>query len=312
MTGFLSTLSRRLERLAWDSYSAGFRAMGLERASDAGAALLRAVGPRTGVHHIARTNMRQAFPDAHERELDALLDAMWDNLGRTLGEVANMDRIDLNPGGKHLEVENLQALDAINASGRAVVFVGGHFANWEMQPAFIGHYMTNCGIAYRAVNNPLVEERIRAMRTAYGVNFFAPKGASGARVIMSELKSGASIAMLTDQKMNDGIAAPFLGREGMTASAPARMALRYGLDIVPMSLRRLDGVRFRITVHDPIEKPDGQSAAAVLEATTRINAFLEAQIHAAPSQWFWVHRRFEKALYRTTDTSSASSASGSI
>lgn len=312
MSGFLATLSRRLERLAWDGYSASFRAMGLERASDAGAALLRAMGPRTGVHHIARTNMRLAFPDAHERELDALLDSMWDNLGRTLGEVANMDRIDLTPGGKHLEVENLEALDAINASGRAVVFVGGHFANWEMQPAFIGHYMNNCGIAYRAVNNSLVEARIRAMRTAYGVNFFAPKGASGARVIMSELKAGASIAMLTDQKMNDGIAAPFLGREGMTASAPARMALRYGLDIVPMSLRRLDGVRFRITVHDPIEKPEGQSAAAVLDATTRINAFLEAQIHAAPSQWFWVHRRFEKALYRKPDMSSASSASGSI
>jgi len=312
MTGFLSTFSRRLERLAWDGYSAGFRAMGLERASDAGAKLARRVGPRTGVHHIARVNMRLAFPQAHERELDALLNAMWDNLGRTLGEVANMDRIDLNPGGQHLEVENLEALDAINASGRAVVFVGGHFANWEMQPAFIGHYMKNCGIAYRAVNNPLVEDRIRAMRTAYGVNFFAPKGPSGARVIMGALKDGASIAMLTDQKMNDGIAAPFLGRQGMTASAPARMALRYGLDIVPMSLRRLDGVRFRITVHDPLEKPQGQGAAAVLEATTRINAFLEAQIHAAPSQWFWVHRRFEKALYRTTDTSSASSASGSI
>ncbi len=312
MSGFLATVSRRLERLAWDGYSAGFRAMGLERASDAGAALARRVGPRTGVHHIARVNMRLAFPGAHERELDALLDAMWDNLGRTLGEVANMDRIDLTPGGAHLEVENLAALDAINASGRAVVFVGGHFANWEMQPAFIGHYMTNCGIAYRAVNNPLVEDRIRAMRAAYGVNFFAPKGPSGARVIMGALKDGASIAMLTDQKMNDGIAAPFLGRQGMTASAPARMALRYGLDIVPMSLRRLDGVRFRITVHDPIGKPDGQSAAAVLEATTRINTFLEAQIRAVPPQWFWVHRRFEKALYRKADTSSASSASGSI
>ncbi len=312
MSGLLATLSRRVERLAWDGYTAGFRAMGLKRASDAGAALLRRVGPLTGVHHIARTKMRIAFPDAGQAELDGYLNAMWDNLGRTLGEVANMDRIDMTPGGAHLEAVNLQALDAINAAGRAVVFVGGHFANWEMQPAFIGHYMTNCGIAYRAVNNPLVEDRIRAMRTAYGVNFFAPKGAAGARVIMSELKSGASIAMLTDQKMNDGIAAPFLGREGMTPSAPARMALRYGLDVVPMSLQRLDGVRFRITVHDPLERPEGTGSDAVLALTTRINAFLEDQIRAAPPQWFWVHRRFEKALYRKSDTSSASSASGSI
>ncbi|MCC5996516.1 MAG: lysophospholipid acyltransferase family protein [Oceanicaulis sp.] len=312
MNGFLTAFSNRLERLAWDAYQGGFRAMGLDRASAAGSALARRVGPLTGVHHVARVNMRFAFPQAGEAELDLYLDAMWDNLGRTLGEVANMDRINLTPGGDHLEVINLEALDAINDSGRAVVFVGGHFANWEMQPAFIGHYMANCGIAYRAVNNPLVEARIRAMRDRYGVNFFAPKGASGARVIMSELKSGASIAMLTDQKMNDGIAAPFLGRPAMTASAPARMALRYGLDVVPMSVRRLEGVRFQITVHDPIEPPSDRGGEGILELTTRINAFLEDQIRAAPPQWFWVHRRFEKALYRKSDTSSASSASGSI
>ncbi|KAA5803534.1 lysophospholipid acyltransferase family protein [Alkalicaulis satelles] len=312
MTGFLTAVSNRIERLAWDAYTGGFRAMGLERASAAGAAIARRIGPMTGVHHIARTNMRIAFPDASESQLGAWLEAMWDNLGRTLGETANMDRIDMTPGGAHLEVVNLEALDAINTTGRAVVFVGGHFANWEMQPSFIGHYMHNCGVAYRAVNNPLVEARIRAMRERYGVNFFAPKGAAGARVIMSELKAGRSIAMLTDQKMNDGIAAPFLSRAAMTPSAPARMALRYGLDVVPMSLQRLNGVRFQITVHDPLERPEGTGSDAVLALTTRINAFLEDQIRAAPPQWFWVHRRFEKALYRKSDTSSASSASGSI
>ncbi|MFW5660683.1 MAG: lysophospholipid acyltransferase family protein [Oceanicaulis sp.] len=302
----MTTLSRRLsfaaETAAWNGYQGLFRSMGLERASDFGAALMRRAGPLATVQTVARINMQIAFPGAHKRELDQLLDAMWDNFGRLLGEFPNMHRFDFSDAGDQIEVEGGEILEALDRAGQPAVLVGGHFANWELLAAVIVRRMKDCRITYRHANNPAIDKAIIEQRRAYGVNILAPKGGSGAKELMAALKSGASVGLMNDQKMNDGIAAPFFGREAMTASGPARMALRYDCPIVPMNVVRKDRTRFKVTVYEPLQKPDGRDAAAILELVTRINAMIEGWIHAAPEQWFWVHRRFEKSLYRSAPT----------
>jgi len=298
----MTALTRRLafaaETAGWNAYQGLFRSMGLERASDFGAALLRRAGPLATVQHVARVNMRIAFPNAHERELDQLLDAMWDNFGRTLGEFPNMHRVDFSKDSDQVEVEGAEILHELDRQGRSAVLVGGHFANWELLAATIVRCMKDCRITYRHANNPTIDKAIIDQRKAYGVRILAPKGGSGAKELMAALKSGASVGLMNDQKMNDGIAAPFFGREAMTASGPARMALRYDCPLVPMNVVRKDRTRFKVTVYEPLEKPDGSDAAAILETVTRINQMIEGWIMAAPEQWFWVHRRFEKELYR--------------
>lgn len=301
MTAFTRRLAFAAETAGWNAYQGLFRSMGLERASDFGAGLLRRIGPLATVQHVARTNMRIAFPDAHERELDQLLDAMWDNFGRLLGEFPNTHRFDFSEASDQIEVEGADILAELDRQGQPAVLIGGHFANWELMAAVIVRRMKDCRITYRHANNPTIDRAIIEQRKAYGVNILAPKGGSGAKELMAALKSGASVALMNDQKMNDGIAAPFLGREAMTASGPARMALRYDCPLVPMSIVRKDRTRFKVTVHEPMEKPDGSDAAAILDLVTRINAFIEAQIMRAPAQWFWVHRRFEKSLYRKSE-----------
>ncbi|MFW6413035.1 MAG: lysophospholipid acyltransferase family protein [Oceanicaulis sp.] len=298
MTSFARRLSFTAETAGWNAYQGLFRTLGLERASDFGASLLRKVGPLASVQHVARTNMRLVFPDASERELDQLLDAMWDNFGRLLGEFPNMHRFDFSPTSDQIEVEGAEILRELDRAGQPAVLVGGHFANWELMAAVIVRHMQDCRITYRHANNPAIDRAIIAQRRAYGVRILAPKGGSGAKEVMAALKEGASVALMNDQKMNDGIAAPFFGREAMTASGPARMALRHDCPLVPMSVVRKDRTRFKVTVYEPIDRPSGTGQAAILETVTRINRFIEAQILRAPSQWFWVHRRFEKSLYR--------------
>ena len=294
----MQNLAFGAETVGWNAYQGLFRAMGLDHASNAGAALLRRLGPRAGVHHVARVNMRIAFPEASERELDHLLDAAWDNFGRVLGEFPNTHRFDFSDQSDQIEVDGADILAEYDRAGQPVVLVGGHFANWEVMPAVIVRHMRDCRITYRHANNPSIDRAIIDQRRAYGVNILAPKGGQGAKAIMAALKDGASVALMNDQKMNDGIAAPFLGREAMTASGPARMALRYDCPLVPMGIVRKDGPRFKVTVYEPLEKPDKDDPDAILTLVTRVNQFIESEIRKAPSQWFWVHRRFEKPLYR--------------
>ncbi|PWE17695.1 lipid A biosynthesis acyltransferase [Marinicauda salina] len=302
MTSLLQNLGWRAEALGWDAYQGLFRSMGLERASDAGARLLRMLGPRTKPHHIARVNMQIAFPDAHPRELDQLLDRMWDNFGRLAGEFPNLHRFDLSPDSEHVEFHGREVLEEMQRTGQPAVLISGHLANWELMPAMIMRHLPTCRITYRHANNPFIDRRIVDQREAYGVKIFAPKGGLGAKEIMKALGEGHSVALLNDQKMNDGIAAPFFGREAMTASGPARMALRFRVPLLPMSVRRIEGVRFRMQVHEPIELPEGQGPEAVRETVTRINRFMEDRINEAPAQWFWVHRRFDKAIYRGAES----------
>ena len=99
--------------------------------------------------------------------------------------------------------------------------------------------------------------------------------------------------MLVDQKLNDGIAVPFFGRDAMTAPALAQLALKYRCPVVPARLERLDGARFRLTFQPPMELPDtGDREADVFETMRRVNAIFEDWIRARPEQWLWLHRRW--------------------
>ncbi|WP_421785731.1 lysophospholipid acyltransferase family protein [Hyphobacterium sp.] len=303
----------RAEALAWDAFQASFQAMGLERGSAFGSAALRRIGPLTPVHNIARINMQRCFPDASRPEIDRLLERMWDNFGRLIGENANMRHYRPETYDKHAEIAGEEIVLDLERQGQPYILVGGHFANWEVMGAAIAKLRLNCNITYRHANNPLIDKRILDTRHAYGIKLLTAKGGVGAKQLLANLREGVSVALMNDQKMNDGIAAPFFGHDAMTASGPSKMAIRFGAPIVPIGVRRLGGTRFRVTFYEPL--PDAQAddkAEAVLEMVTRINQWVEARIIEAPEQWFWVHRRWDKSIYRKDAGSSSSTSAGSI
>lgn len=303
----------RAEALAWDAFQGSFQAMGLERGSAFGSAALRRIGPLTPVHNVARINMQRCFPDASKPEIDRLLDRMWDNFGRLVGENANMRCYRPELYDERAEIAGEDIVLDLEKQGQPYILVAGHFANWEIMGAAIAKLGLNCNITYRHANNPLVDRRILDSRHAYGIKLLTAKGGVGAKQLLANLREGMSVALMNDQKMNDGIAAPFFGHEAMTASGPAKMAMRFGAPIVPIGVRRLGGTRFRVTFYEPLPEPQtDDKATAVLETVTRINQWVEARILEAPEQWFWVHRRWDKSIYRKDAGSSSSTSAGSI
>jgi KDO2-lipid IV(A) lauroyltransferase len=142
----------------------------------------------------------------------------------------------------------------------------------------------------------ILDMRRRAMGNA--VPMFA-KGAAGARAAMGHLREGGVLAMLVDQKMNDGIAVPFFGHTAMTPAAAAAFALRFRCPILPALAERLGPARFRVICEAPLPLPDtGDRQADIATLTTSLNACLERWIRARPEQWLWLHRRWPKEVYR--------------
>src|SRR5690606_19539435 len=121
------------------------------------------------------------------------------------------------------------------------------------------------------------------------------KGQEGARQSVKFLKEGTSISMLVDQKMNEGIPVPFFGREAMTATAIARLALKFECPIVPVQVERLRGVKCRVTYYPPLTVPEtGTMDEKIMHIMTQINQMLETWIRKRPEQWLWVHNRWPK------------------
>lgn len=287
----------RLEHWGFRRYAARFGAMSIDQASAAGANWLTALGPLTGAHTTALRNLRMAFPNETEAWRKDLARAMWACIGRTIGEFPHLPSLHAYRPDSRISVINAERLDAIAASGRGVVFISGHFANWELMPIVIAQRPCPCQMTYRPMNNPLIDADVLKIREGYGATLQSAKGKEGGMGLLRALKRGHSVALMNDQKYNEGIAAPLFGYDCMTADGPSRLALKFDVALQPMSLVR-DGARFTATVHEPMHvRTDLPEDEAITASVAAINAFMEARIREQPDQWFWVHRRWGKEAW---------------
>jgi KDO2-lipid IV(A) lauroyltransferase len=199
--------------------------------------------------------------------------------------------------GSPVEVVGGERLDAIRASGTPAVFISGHFANWEVMASAICNRPLDCQITYRSANNPHIDRRIAEARHAYGINVLTPKGA-GTRELMRALGRGQSVALMNDQKFNQGINVPLFGHDAMTAPGPTRLAMKFKAPIIPVICLRTGVGKYRVTFHEPIiPDADPDEAKAIYNTVLRINQFIEDCIRAAPEQWFWMHNRWPKEAW---------------
>lgn len=278
------TLQRRIEAGLFLGLLAILRQVPIETASGFLGRVMRLVGPMlTTIQKRGEANLRLIYPDMTEAERAAILRDVWENVGRTAAEYAHFEELE-----DRVELENPDILRRFAEDGQQAIFVSGHFANWEAMGAIIRAQGVRFGAVYRAPNNAIVDEHIIGLRAKVMTRLQIPKGKRGGRQLISALKDGYSLTMLMDQKLNDGIEVPFLGHPAMTAPAAARLARKMGIPLVPIQLIRRPGVRFVVTVHEPIEPGD----KSVEEITTRINEVLGEFILARPEQWLWFHRRW--------------------
>lgn len=288
----------RLETLAWDViYWTPMKLLGPDRASNFCGWLMKKIGPHLSQHKTTKRNLRLAFPDWTEEQVETTALAAWESAGRVAGELPHLPSIDPYTSGR-VEIVGLDILDRIRDSGTGAVFISGHFANWEIMPATITQRIPNAVMTYRALNNPHIDRRISDLRAAYGTQNNAPKGV-GTRELMRALSKGNPVALMNDQKFNEGISVPFFGHDAMTAPGPTRMALKYGVPITPVSTVRTGPARFRITFHEPfVPENTGDPEADIRDSVQRITDFIEAQVRAQPGQWFWQHRRWPKDAWK--------------
>jgi KDO2-lipid IV(A) lauroyltransferase len=268
------------------------RLLPVDWASALGGTLARLIGPFLGITKRAEENLRRALPELSAAERARVIRGMWENLGRVIAEYPHLDKFRLfDPQGRIEGIDAGNILETRDAAKR-YLFFSAHYGNWEIAirtAAQAGFEVTG---VYRAPNNPIIDRFMLWARGADGGEL-VPKGDVAAKKAFGALREGRALCMLVDQKMNDGIAVPFFGRDAMTAPALAVLALRYDCAVVPIRMLRLKGAHFRMMSEPPLPLPKSGDLVADRRALMiQVNAVVERWVREHPEQWLWLHRRW--------------------
>lgn len=273
-----------------------FGALSPAAASNVGGAVMRMVGPLLPSNKVVIDNLRRALPEKTPAERRRIGRDAWENLGRVLAELVHLRAIlEITASGPGLEVEGAEHIATALLGQPPAIFFSAHLANWEL---LIPHGIRMGGLLagiYRAPQRPGVDNLLNQMRHLGAGRTFPMfrKGREGGRDALVHMRSGGKLAVLMDQKLNEGIAVPFFGRAAMTAPASARFALRFRCPVVPVHIERLGPARYRLVGEPQIELPatgNGDEDAMIL--TTEVNQIIERWIRARPGEWLWMHRRW--------------------
>ena len=277
--------------LAWLVNSL-FSILPLDWASALGGWIGQKIGPRLHATQTARRELNNVFPLLSSLEIEKIINGMWENLGRTVGEHPHLAKFNPYIENSRVAVVGGEILDQARDDNEPGIAFSAHLANWELVPLTSTKRGLPLHLVYRRANNLFFDRLVQRGRASTEGQYF-PKGPDGAKDILRALGNGQHIAMLVDQKMNDGIEVPFMGRPAMTAPALAQLALRFNCPVVPVQVERLKGANFRVTIHPPlIFANTGNRQSDILSLMTEVNNHLNNWIRQRPEQWLWVHNRW--------------------
>jgi Kdo2-lipid IVA lauroyltransferase/acyltransferase len=270
------------------------------RASAFGRRFLRIIGPHAGKGaHIDR-NLMLAFPELGDDERAALQREVWANAGAVLGEYPHFKAICHDDFEGHFEFVEQWNLDDYRAGKRHGVFVSAHVGNWEFCAAAAGRQGIPITVIYAPSRNPFIDRMLRRRREALGCKLVSLE--EGARPLIRELSEGRSVGLVVDTRDDDGVPIPFFGLDKLTTLAPARLALRFGCDLIPTRVERLDDARFRLIVHEPIQ-PDPVLASdknQAIQMMRDVNRLFEQWIRERPQQWLCIKRAWPRNIDPTS------------
>ncbi|MCU4159095.1 lauroyl acyltransferase [Acidiphilium sp. AL] len=293
------TFLHRIEYAMVRGFLAVFRRLDPRRASDLGGAIGRSIGPLIPTTRVANANLRRVMPELDAAARRKIIRDVWENLARNAAEFPHLANLRETASGPGYEVVGAEHVRAFAARGGPGIILTGHFGNWEIIPLAFYRLGVTLAFFYRAAANKAVDETILGLRKAamgQKVAMF-PKGASGARASYAHLTHGGVLCMLVDQKLNDGIEAPFFGTPAMTTPALAVFARKFRCPILPVHVERLGPARLRI-VCEPLEfaQKTEDKTEDVKATTIWMNRTIERWVRARPGEWLWLHRRWPKEL----------------
>ena len=264
-----------------------YKILGLKYSTYLSGKIFTFFGPLFRSNQISHKNLITAFPDLSTIEIDQIIKKMWFNYGCIFAEYVFINNIKKS---QNIIVENQHILDELKRNSNPVIFVSGHFNNFELMAMHINNSGINLSAIYRPLNNIFLNPLMEKIRKKYICEKQIKKGISGTKEILKNFKNGSSIALMIDQRVSEGIKVKFFNKEASTTTIPAQFVKKFNAKIVPIYIERIQLNKFKIKIYDPIGFKDKDTLSSI---TKRLNEILEKMIMKNPEQWIWTHNRWK-------------------
>ena len=264
-----------------------FKVLGLKMASNFSKIIFSLLGPFFRSKKTINKNILKALPNLSNSEINKISRTMWGNYGRILAEYMFLSEFRFK---NNIEIKGQQILDKLKENNERVIFVSGHFNNFELMAMQIEKSGINLAAIYRPLNNKFLNYFMEKIRKKYICKNQIKKGSSGTRQLLSLFKKGSSIALMIDQRVSEGILSKFFKNEALTTTIPAQFVKKFRCKIVPIYIERIKDIDFRLTVYAPINFSEDETIDTI---TLKLNSLLERMILQNPDQWIWSHNRWK-------------------
>ena len=267
-----------------------FKLLGYKNASNLGEKIGKLIGPIFRSKKKIIENIKNSNITNNNNEIEKIIDEMFGNYGRILSEYPFLKNFKKNLHSQHLIIEGINYFEEIRKNKKKVVFVSGHFNNFELMAMQIENSGIELAAIYRPLNNLFLNSIMEKIRLNYICKNQIKKGKSGTRELLEFFKKGTSIALMIDQRVSEGIKIDLFSAPASTTTIPAQLVKKYNCDVVPIYIERKNNFYFKMYVYKPISFGENDSIEYI---SIFLNKLLEKMIIKNPDQWIWTHDRWK-------------------
>ena len=267
-----------------------FKILGLRISSKIGGKIFQIIGPLFRSKNLIHSNIKKAFPDINLKDLNNITKLMWNNYGRVFAEYMFIKDYRTEKSSSKIEIEGQEILDQIKREGKPVVFISGHFSNFELMAMHIEKSGIKLSAIYRPLNNIFLNKIMERIRKKYICKNQIKKGIGGMKKLINLKKNNYSTALMIDQRVSQGIISNFFNHKALTTTVPAQLVKKYRIPVVPIFIERINDINFKIVIKNPVNFNNDLS---IKDITERLNRILEQMILFKPEEWIWSHNRWK-------------------
>jgi KDO2-lipid IV(A) lauroyltransferase len=250
--------------------------------------LFRKIGPIIRSNNIIFKNINYFSKNISLQDQKEIISSMWSNYGMTFVEYIFLNKF--RKENSHIEIKGENILKEIEKNKKPVIFVSGHFANFELMSMEITKKNIHLATIYRPLNNIFLNPLMEYLRLKFVCPNQIKKGRLGVKDAINYIKKGFSVALMIDQRVSEGEKINFFGKKALTTTLPAQLAKKFNLDIVPVYLERKNKNSFFMEVYNPVLTSQLKNKT---EVSLKLNTILEEMISRNPKQWIWTHDRWK-------------------
>ena len=267
-----------------------FKILGYKKSSDLGAYIFSKLGHLFRSKKVLNENLRNINLNEANDDYKNFINKIWANYGRIFADYTSIIDFRKNNLEKFITVDGADILKKIKTENKPVVFISGHFNNFELMAMIIEKNGINLSAIYRPLNNIFLNKVMERIRKKYICKNQIKKGLSGTKDLLKHFKLGTSIALMIDQRVSEGIKSKFFGKDAFTTTIPAQFVKKFNCKIVPVYIERKKDDNFKLKFYRPLSFSKNDNIETI---TSHLNLILEKMIISNPSQWIWTHDRWK-------------------